>query len=97
LLEICSLRLIGTTTTNPPGLKLGQGVLHDDLQTLHSALVDMHKLYKIEEVIEFQIRLIIKLNLKKNPKSGICARIARCGPLKQILPDLNNFFRFAQL
>jgi hypothetical protein len=54
-----------TTIADPPDLKLRQRVLHGDLQTLRSDLVDMHKLTpKIEEVMEFQRRLIVK--------SGIC-------------------------
>jgi hypothetical protein len=61
--EICSLRLIVTTIANPPVLKLGQEVLHSGLQTLFSDLVDMHRLTLIiEEVMEFQKRLIVKLN-----------------------------------
>jgi hypothetical protein len=44
-----------TSHINPPELKLGQGILHVDLQTLYSDLVDMHNLSpKIEGVIEFQ-------------------------------------------
>jgi hypothetical protein len=79
-----------TIIADPPDLKLRQRVLHGDLQTLRSDLVDMHKLTpKIEEVMEFQRRLIVK--------SGICARIALFRPLKQILPGLNNFCRFAYL
>jgi hypothetical protein len=34
--------MIVTTNANPPELKLGQEVLHGDLQPLHSDLVDMH-------------------------------------------------------
>jgi hypothetical protein len=50
-----SLRLIGTTNANPSELKLGQGVLHGDLQTVHYDLVYMHNLTpKIQEVMEFQ-------------------------------------------
>jgi hypothetical protein len=42
--EMCSLRLIVTTIANPPELKLGQEVLHGDLQTLHYDLIDIHKI-----------------------------------------------------
>jgi hypothetical protein len=71
LSEIYSLRL--TTNVNPTELKHRQVVLHDDLQTLHSNLVDIYSLTPhIEEVIEFQRKLIVKLNLKKI-KSENCA------------------------
>jgi hypothetical protein len=33
-----------TSNTNPPELKLGQGVLHGGLYPLHSDLVNMHNL-----------------------------------------------------
>jgi hypothetical protein len=86
LLEIFSLRLIVTTMANPPYLKLGQGVLHGDLQILHSHLVDMQKLIsQIQEVMEFQRWLLIKQILEKSPSLGFCAWIALFGPLKQIL------------
>jgi hypothetical protein len=40
-------------------------VLHGDVQTLHSHIVDMNKLTpQIKEVIEFQRRVIVKLILK---------------------------------
>jgi hypothetical protein len=46
-------------------LKLGQGVLHDDLQILIFDVVDMHRLnLTIAEVMEFQNWLSIKQNLK---------------------------------
>ncbi len=51
------------TSINSPVHKLGQGVLQDGLQTLLFDLVDMYRLsHKIEEVIEFQRRLSVKLN-----------------------------------
>jgi hypothetical protein len=54
-----------TTKANPPKIKFGQVVLHGDQQTLHFDLTDMNKLTtKIEEVIEFQRKLSIKLNLE---------------------------------
>jgi hypothetical protein len=41
-----------TSNTNLPELKLGQGVLHDGVQTLHSDLTNMHRLSpKIKEVM----------------------------------------------
>jgi hypothetical protein len=55
-----------SSNINPPKLKLGQGVLHGDLQTLPSNIVDKHSLtLKIEEVKKFQRRLSVKQNLKK--------------------------------
>jgi hypothetical protein len=43
------------TIAIPPELKLGQEMLHGDLQIFHSDLVDMHKLTpQIEEVVQFQ-------------------------------------------
>jgi hypothetical protein len=44
LTEICSLRQLATIIAIPPELKLGQEVLHGDLQTLHYYLIDMHKI-----------------------------------------------------
>jgi hypothetical protein len=64
--EIFSLRLIATTIANPLELKFEQEVLRGALQTLHSDLVDMNKLtQKIQEDMEFQRRLIVKLKLGK--------------------------------
>jgi hypothetical protein len=49
------LRDIELTIINLPVLKLGQGVLHDDLRILLFYLVDMHRLTpKMQEVMEFQ-------------------------------------------
>jgi hypothetical protein len=60
---MCSLRLIVTAIANPPDLKFGHEGLHGDIQTFHSDLVDMHKLTPhIEELIEFEKRLLLKLN-----------------------------------
>jgi hypothetical protein len=43
-----------TTNINLPELKVGQGVLHDGLQTMLSDLDDKHRLTpRIEEVTEF--------------------------------------------
>jgi hypothetical protein len=59
------LRDIKPTIINPVVLKLGQGVLHGGLQTLFFYLVDMHRLApKMQEVMEFQIYQIVKLNWK---------------------------------
>jgi hypothetical protein len=50
------LRDIEPTIINPPVLKLGQGVLHDDLRTLLFYMVDMHRLTpNMQELVEFQI------------------------------------------
>jgi hypothetical protein len=85
-----------TSNTNPPELKLGQVVLHGGLNTLHSDLVDMHKLtHNIAVVMEFQKRLIVKLILGNSVGKSVF--LALIGPLKQILSDLNNFCRFVHL
>jgi hypothetical protein len=53
-----------TSNTNPPKLKLGQEVIHGDLQIMCCDLVDMRRLTpNIEEVMKFQRRLSILLNL----------------------------------
>jgi hypothetical protein len=66
LIGLCSNRLITTLFPNRPELHFGQGVLHSDLQCFHYHLVDMHKLSpKIQEVMEFQKWLIVKLILEK--------------------------------
>jgi hypothetical protein len=44
-----------TSNTNPPELKLAQGVLHGGLYPLRSDIVNMHNLTPtIQEVMEFQ-------------------------------------------
>jgi hypothetical protein len=48
-----------TTNTNLPYLKLGQGVLHGGLQTLHSDLVDMHNL-KSKDLRSYEISKKVK-------------------------------------
>jgi hypothetical protein len=54
-----------TSNTNPPEIKLEQGVLHGGLYPLHSDLFDMHNLTPtVEEVMEFQRGLNVKLTLK---------------------------------
>jgi hypothetical protein len=61
--EICSLRRLVTNNANSPELKLGQEVSRGDLQTLHSNLLDMHRLNPdMEEDVEFKKGLSIKLN-----------------------------------
>jgi hypothetical protein len=46
------------TNINPPELKLGQGVVHDSLQSFLSYVVDMNRLTpRIEEVMKFQNRV----------------------------------------
>jgi hypothetical protein len=55
-----------TTNINLPELKLGQGVLHDGLQTMLSNLDDKYRLTpRIEEVMKFQRGLSVKQNQKK--------------------------------
>jgi hypothetical protein len=62
--------LMVTSNTNPPELKLRQGVLHGGLYPLHSDLVDMHNLTpNVKEVMEFQGGINVKL-IPKNFKSG---------------------------
>jgi hypothetical protein len=62
LTDLCSYRLIATLFANLPELHFEQGVFHGYLQSLHYHMVDMHKLSpKIQEVMEFQIWLIVKL------------------------------------
>jgi hypothetical protein len=59
-----------TSNTNPPELKLGQGVLHGGLYPLHSDLVDMRNLTpNVKEVMEFQGGINVKL-IPENFKSG---------------------------
>jgi GTP1/Obg family GTP-binding protein len=58
-----------TTNINLPEHKLGQRVLHSDLQILYSHLDDMHKVNpNMEEVMKFYRRLIVKLNWKTSLK-----------------------------
>jgi arginine/lysine/ornithine decarboxylase len=59
------------TNVNSPVHILGQGVFHDDLQTLFYGLDDMHRpTTKIEEAMKLQTRLTNKESLKKLFKSG---------------------------
>jgi hypothetical protein len=68
---MCVDRLISPTIANPPELNFGLELLHGDLQTLHSHMVDIYKLTpKIQEVIEFKKWLIDKLILETFLKSG---------------------------
>jgi hypothetical protein len=72
-------------------------VLHEDLQCLHYDIVDMHKLIPmIQEVMKFQRYLIVNQILEKI-SSGILSCIALFVPLKKILYEINNFYRFAHL
>ncbi len=59
LIELWSDRLIASLIANAPELHFEQEVLHGDLPGLHSDLGN--------EDIEFQIGLIVKLNLGKSP------------------------------
>jgi hypothetical protein len=71
-------------------------VLHGDVQSLHGELVDMHKLsHQIDEVMEFQKWLIIKLNLMNFSKVWKLDCIVLFGP--QIFPEFDNFCTFANL
>jgi hypothetical protein len=71
LTNLSSYRLIATLIPNRPEIHFGQGVLHGDLHSLQYHLVDMHKLcLKIDEVMEFQRWLIVKLILENFSKSG---------------------------
>jgi hypothetical protein len=77
-------------------LKLGQGVLHDGLQILLFDVVDMCRLnLMIEEVMEFQ-RGLREAKSRKVEVSKLAHRVLFV-PLKQILPDLKNFYRFVHL
>jgi hypothetical protein len=71
LTVLSSNRLIATLIANPPDLLLEQEMIHSDVKTMHYDLDDMHKpTSRIEEYIEFQRWLIIKLNRGKFRKSG---------------------------
>jgi hypothetical protein len=76
-------------------LKLGQGVLHDGLQILLFDVVDMCRLNLMIEVMEFQRGL----REAKSRKVEVWKRVHTVlfVPLKQILPDLKNFYRFVHL
>jgi hypothetical protein len=67
LTELYSYRLIATLFPNQTELHFWQGVLYGDQQSLHYHLLNMNKLSpKIQEVMEFQRWLIVKLILKKS-------------------------------
>jgi hypothetical protein len=62
-------------------------VIHSDPQSLHYYVVDMHKLsLDIQDIMEFPRWLSVK-QIQQN-----LSCIALFGPMKQILPKLNNFF-----
>jgi hypothetical protein len=65
------LLLIEILIANPSMLRLGQEVLHGDLQILYYDLGDMHTPYtNIEEDMKFLNVLIVKQKLEENfPKS----------------------------
>jgi hypothetical protein len=66
--ELWSDRLIGILIANSSKLRIGQEVLHGDLQRLDHDLGDMHTLtLKIKEDIEFQRGISVKLNPGKFP------------------------------
>jgi hypothetical protein len=96
LTELWSHKLIATLIAIRPEHHFGQEVLHGDLQCLHYHLVGLHMLYpKIDKVMEFPSRLNVKQILEN--LSLETRFIALFGHLKQIIPDLNNFCRFAHL
>jgi hypothetical protein len=96
LLENFSLRLMVTSNTNPPELKLGHWALHGGLCPLSSDLVKMHNLTPVvEEVMEFQRGLNVKLITRAQTWKLVF--LAPLGPLKQILSKLHNFCRFSNL
>jgi hypothetical protein len=67
LKELWSYRLIEILIANPSRLLFGPEVLHSDPQRLYYGLGDMHTLtLKIEEDIEFQRGIIVKLNPGKS-------------------------------
>jgi hypothetical protein len=56
-------------------------------------MIDIHKITpKIQEVMEFQILLIVKLNFNLE-----ISFLSSVWTLKQILPDLNNVCIFSHL
>jgi hypothetical protein len=64
-------RLIEILITNPSKLHFGQEVLYGDFQRLDYDLGDMYTLtLKINEDIEFQRGINVKLNPRKFPKSA---------------------------
>jgi hypothetical protein len=67
LTDLCSIRLIAPIFPNRPELLFGDGVLHGDPKCFRYHMVGMHKLSpKIQEVIEFEKWLIVKLILEKS-------------------------------
>jgi hypothetical protein len=73
-------------------------VLHGDLQRFYYNLGDMNTQYpNIEEDIEFTKVLIVKKNWRKTFQVWELNCIALFVPLKQILSDINKFFRFVNL
>jgi hypothetical protein len=98
LKELWSDRLPEILIINPSKFNFGQEVLHCDLQGLYYDLGDMHTPYpNIEEDIEFTKVLIIKQKLEESFRSLGDELYSSVGPLKQILPDINKFCRFAHL
>jgi hypothetical protein len=86
-----------TSNTNPPELKLGQGVLHGGIYPLNSGMVNRYNLTPtVEEVMEFQRELNVKIILE-NFSVWKSVFLAPFEPLEQILSNLHNFCIFAQL
>jgi hypothetical protein len=72
LKKLWSDRLIEILIANPSKLHFGQVVLHGDLQRLDYDLGNMHTLtLKIEEQIDFQRGIIVKLKPEKSPSLEI--------------------------
>jgi hypothetical protein len=95
--ELWSDKLIEILIANPSNIHFGHEVLHGHLQRLYYNLGDMNTPYpNIEEDMEFTKVLIVKKKLEENSVWELNC-IALFVPLKQILPDLNKFFRFANL
>jgi hypothetical protein len=97
LKELCSDRLLEILIVNPSKLHIGQEVLHGYLQRFEYDLGDFHTpCSNGEEDREFIKVLIGKKKLEKNLVWELNC-IALFGPLKQILPDINKFYRFTHL
>jgi hypothetical protein len=95
--ELWSDRLIEILIANAQKLHFGQGLLHGGLQRFYYDLGDRYTLTpKIKEDIEFQRGIIVKLKPGKYLVWKL-SELALFGPLKQILADLHNFFRFVDV
>jgi hypothetical protein len=92
-----SISLVATDIETSPELHCGQGVLHGSLWTFHDDHVDMHKLTpKIEEVIAFT-KWITDKQLSAKRAVWNLGYVVIFGLLKQLSPQLQNLWEFAQL